>query len=257
MMKNILVALFATCLSLAAVSQGYFLEYKLSGAKEGLIGNMKIHAMNNNSRTEMNFTGGGIAAFMPKGLAALYLGKSPDKIFMLNPTEKTYTEILVGDDSDWSDLNTDEYEVTVVGKEKVNSYNATHVKVRMKNTGDVQDMWVSSEVPAYTEFQSVKSKYTGKANLYKALEAKGAGGFPVRIMAKQNGSSMQLDLVKAEKKNLDKSLFSLDGYAQGGLIPGMNGTIDLSIMKDIQNMSADEQRKAMEQLLKQFQTEEK
>ena len=249
--------LLSTFISTFAFSQGYYLEFKLSSASEGILGDMKVSAQDGNSRSEMNFTGGKMASFMPKGLAALFLSKEPNKIYMLNASTKTYTEVITDNSDEWSDYKQSDYEITVVGKEKVNGYNATHVKVKIKGGKELQDMWTSTDIAGYADFAKVKTQYTGKDNLNKALEAKGAAGFPVRVLASQSGRSFQVDLVKAEKRTLEKDLFSLKGYEQGGMYPGVPGSIDVSKMKDIQNMSPDEQRKAIEELMKQMQAEPK
>ncbi len=247
--------LLSTFLSTFAFSQGYFLEFKLSSESEGLSGNMKVFAQDGNSRSEMNFSGGKMAGFMPKDLAALYLSSEPNKIYMLSTASKTYTEIITDNSDEWTDYKQSEYEITVVGKEKVNGYNATHVKIKLKGGKELQDMWTSTDIAGYADFAKVKTQYTGKDNLNKALEAKGAAGFPVRVLASQGGRSFQIDLVKTEKKTLEKDLFSLNGYEKGGIVPGMSGSIDVSKLKDIQNMSPDEQRKAVEELMKQMQIE--
>jgi len=249
-----LLSVFITSFSF---SQGYYMEFKLSSESEGLLGNMKVSAQDGNSRSEMNFTGGKLASFMPNGLAALHLGSEPNKIFMLNSTTKTYSEIVTDNSADWADYEQSEYEITVIGKEKVNGYNATHVKVKVKGGKNLQDMWTSTDIAGYADFARVKTQYTGKDNLNSALAAKGAAGFPVRVVASQDGQSFQIDLVKAEKKAVDKNLFSLSGYEKGGMYPSLPGSIDVSKLKDLQNMSPDEQRKLIEDLMKQIQTEPK
>jgi len=249
--------LLTTFISTIAFGQGYFMEFKLSSQSEGLLGNMKVYAQDGNSRSEMNFTGGKMASFMPKGMAALFLSKEPTKIYMLNSTSKTYTEIITDNSDEWTDYKQSDYEITVIGKEKVNGFNATHVKVKIKGGKELQDMWTSTDVTGYSDFTKIKTQYTGKDNLNKALEAKGAGGFPVRVLSGKGTQSFQIDLLKAEKKTLEKDLFSLSGYEKGGMYPGLSGSIDISKMKDIQNMSPEEQRKALEELMKQMQVEPK
>jgi tRNA threonylcarbamoyladenosine biosynthesis protein TsaB len=170
---------------------------------------------------------------------------------------KTYSEIVTDNSADWADYEQSEYEITVIGKEKVNGYNATHVKVKVKGGKNLQDMWTSTDIAGYADFARVKTQYTGKDNLNSALAAKGAAGFPVRVVASQDGQSFQIDLVKAEKKAVDKNLFSLSGYEKGGMYPGLPGSIDVSKLKDLQNMSPDEQRKLIEDLMKQIQNRAK
>jgi hypothetical protein len=109
-------------------------------------------------------------------------------------------------------------------------------------------MWTTTEIDGYADFAKVKTKYTGKANMYKALEAKGVVGFPVRIKSIDHGHEVRIDLVKAEKRNNPDSLFSLSGYTkqEGAGIPG--GAEMQEMMKQLQNMTPSEREAWLKRL---------
>lgn len=192
------------------MAQGTYLEFKISSA-DGVGGAMKTYTQDGNIRTEMNIEmpqmpGGGMKR------TAIVLKNDPKTSYLLNDERKTYTVNTVGSHEPSMADQTD-YEVTVVGKEKVNGYDATHVKVKAKGSQMEEDLWTSPGVLYYDKYKASLTKYTS-ATMYKALAAKGADGFPVRIVAGEHGHNMQMDLVKAEMKSNPASLFSLDGYTK-------------------------------------------
>lgn len=228
------------------------MEMKLSSTgNTSFSGTFKIYAQDGNARTEMKMAipqmpGGGMNLIMLK------LKADDSNVFMLNEKDKTYTEYSTTNNDDYKDYPQNEYEVTVLGKEKVNGYNATHIKVKVKGHNYEQEMWTSTEVENYPNFASVKSKYWGKDNLNKALAAKGAAGFPVRILVDENRQKIQMDLVKAETKNNSASLFSLSGYAKskGMELPG--GVQMQELMEQIKNATPEEREEMMKQLQKMY-----
>lgn len=252
MKKAILLAL--TVLSiLITTAQGYYMEYKLtSGAAEANTnGTLKTYAQDGNTRMEMNMN---VEGFGKMNVVNLVLKSSPNTVYLLDETAKTYTQLSGADDEDWADYPQSEYEVTVVGKEKVNGYNATHVRVkRVGSKTGALEMWNTTEIAGYAEYAGIKSKYTGKDNMLKAMQAKGAAGFPVRVKAAEKNYTMQMDLVKAEKRSNPSSLFSLSGYTKSREVNYAPGTGDMQEMiKKIQNMTPEEQEQWIKQMQQQY-----
>ena len=254
-MKKILTTLFNLLIICKIFAQGYYVEMKMTatGSKEGMNGTMKSYSQDGNSRSEINMN----IANAPAGIgniAMLTLKDKPETVYMLNEKEKTYSEFSsANDNEDMKDYPKSEYEIIVVGKEKVNSYNCTHIRVKRKGSSHETEMWTTTELTGYAEFSKMKTKYTGKANMLKALEEKGAAGFPVRIKSDERGHSMQIDLVKAEKRNNPASLFSLAGYTktENPIMPG--GPDMQELMKKMQNMSAAEREAWMKRMQEQYQ----
>jgi len=140
----------------------------------------------------------------------------------------------------------------VVGKETVNGYNTTNVIIKI-NGKQREELWTTKDIAGYADFSKVKSKYTGKENMYKALAAKGADGMPVRIKIEERGHGMQMDLVKAEKRNNPAGLFSLSGYTKGNGFSGMPGGEGMQeMMEKLKNMSPQEREEMMKRLQQQY-----
>ena len=227
-------------LATVSFSQGAYIEMKLSSSgNASFSGNFKMYAQDGNARTEMKM----VVPQLPGGgmnLTMLKLKTDDSNIFMLNEKDKTYSEYSITGSDDYKDYQQNEYEITVLGKEKVNGYNTTHVKVKVKGHSYEQEMWTSTEVANYNNFTAVKSKYWGKDNLNKALAAKGAAGFPVRILVDENRQKVQMDLVKAEVRTNPASLFTLSGYtkSKGMELPG--GVQMQELMEQLKNATPEE-----------------
>ncbi|MBS1622521.1 MAG: DUF4412 domain-containing protein [Bacteroidetes bacterium] len=238
-MKKLSVILCALVMSTAAMAQGTYLEFKMSSA-EGMGGTMKTYTQDGNVRTEMNM----VMPAMPGGAlrrTALILKSDPKTSYLLNDEQKTYTVNTMGDKEPSMADHTD-YEVTVIGKEKVNGYEATHVRVKAKGSQLEEDLWTSPGVLSYDKYKASLTKYTS-ANMYKALAAKGADGFPVRIVAGEHGRNIQMDLVKAETRSNPASLFSLAGYTktEGGYTGSMREGAQNAV-NAIQNMTPEQRQ---------------
>jgi hypothetical protein len=246
-MKKIVASLFALLLGFQAFSQGYYMEMKMSSAENGDMGVVKLYAQDGNSRSEINLnTPGG-----PMDMQTLILKRTPNTLYVLNSKGKTYSEMDISQNNQYKDFPQEDYEVTVLGKEKVNGFNATHVKIVHKGSAITEEMWTSKEVADYTAFISAKTKFTGRENLNKALAAKDADGFPVRIKTSEHGVDVQVDLVTAEKRNYLASLFSLDGYTKSSPTP-MSGLSQQEMIQKVQNMTPEERQQFIEQMKNQY-----
>lgn len=238
-MKKLLTTGFCALLITVIQAQGVYIEMKISttGEKEIVSGLMKAYSQDGNSRTEMNMNVSGAPAGMGN-MTMLTLKSNPNTVYMINEKDKTYSEFSSTSElEDMKDYPQSEYEVTLLGIDKVNNYTCKHVRVKRKGSNREMEMWTTTEIDGYADFAMVKTKYTGKANMYKAMEAKGAVGFPVRIKSIDHGHEVRIDLVKAEKRNNPAVLFSLSGYTkqEGAGIPG--GPEMQEMMKQLQNLT--------------------
>jgi hypothetical protein len=250
-MKRIIFSLFLlSCFTQQGFSQGCYFEFKMTSDKAN--GNMKTYAQDGNSRSEvsMNIGDPNSAPMMNHVVVALMLKDNPDKVYMLDVDKKTYSEMDVSKRPDAKD-SPDDYEVTLIGKEKVNGYNSTHVKVKNKKSNQEEELWTTTDIPHFADFEKVKSKYTGKENLTKALAAKGAEGFPVRIIINESMGSAQLDLVTAELRTNPANLFSLDGYSKSA---GTGGIDRQQLQQQLQNMTPEQRQQFIEQMRQQMST---
>ena len=111
-------------ISLASGTQGTYVEFKITSDKvNGLI---KIYSLNGNTRAETNIQIPGMSGNGTK-MIMITREDSADIVYMLNESSKTYTEMNTKDAKKYKKGY--EYEVTVLGNEKVNNYNCLHVRV--------------------------------------------------------------------------------------------------------------------------------
>ena len=243
--------LIVAVLIISAISvfgkEGIYLEFKISSTSSGMsmTGTNKNYYADGDSKTITTVE----SSAMPGGpmvISTLILKNQPGKAFSLSEKDKTYSETDISKAVE--NKEDDEYEITVNGKENVNGYSATHVTVLNKKTQHSSEMWLSKDVKGYADFTSVKSKYLGGDKFFAALKAKDAVGFVVRmVVATGRGGTMQMDLVKAEKRDIDGSVFSLDGYTKGSG-PAMPGGMERPNVQQIQNMTPEERQKYIDEM---------
>jgi len=205
---------------------------------------MKLSYKDGNSRSEISMA----VPQLPGGalsLVSLVLKDSPGQVFMLDEKNKSYTVIDATSDEDWKDAPESDYVVTVIGNENVNGYNCTHASVTRKGEKTAEEYWTTTEINDFASLMGMKAKYIGKDNLTKALAAKGANGFPVRIKTIEQGNAITVDMVKVEVKSHPATLFSLDGYKKSAGATIIPGGIDI---QQIMNMTPEEREKMMKEM---------
>ena len=177
-------------------------ETKLYIAKEGVRTESSSHMKN-----------------MPSDIQMVIISHSetPNLVYLINTSQKSYSvidtdaikkEIAGAKHSDgYNNAN-----IENLGKETVNGYNCTHV--RITNGETVMEMWVSKEILdyfTYARMQSASDK--NMPELAKRMKAAGLDGFPVKIWHKQ--ANIITELTKVDKHGLDASLFKVpDGYTK-------------------------------------------
>jgi hypothetical protein len=72
------------------------------------------------------------------------------------------------------------------------------------------------------------------------------------MIIKEKSGTMQMDLVKAEKRVISSHLLTLAGYQKGALMPGIPAEIDMSKLQNFQNLPEEEQKKSIEEMKKTF-----
>lgn len=259
-MQKLITILFIANFQLSMVNcfgqNGVVIDYKISAgdSKGSVSGNTRMYSQDGNTRSEMQMNIQGL----PMGtINAVTLTRKdkPNTIITLNAGNKTYSEMNYEEAQPEERKSNEPFEVIVVGKETVNGYSSTHVIAKFKNSGKMRnEWWTSKEVAGFSGFSGLKgTKYLDDDNFFSKMAEKGADGFPVRMKMSEAGAagSFQMDLVKAEKKNLENSLFEIPaGYTKAA-------TLDLSnmpkSMQEMQNMSPEEQQKMLQEMMKMYQ----
>lgn len=253
-MKKLLTIIFLLASTVVFAVQGYYYEYKMSSAgNAGVGGTMKLYGTaDGNGRSEMNMNVAQ-AAGASINMVAINKASEPGIVYMLFDKTKTYTKVDPAKYANQQKTETGKYEVIVIGKETVNGYNSTHIKIKY-NGKEAFDMWTSKDVTDWATTARLKAnKYTSDTKLYDEMKAKGADGFPVRILANEGGQQVQMDLVKAEKKELAASLFEIPAdYKEGSMMQGIMGGSNMPSMEEIMKMTPEEREKWMKQLQEQY-----
>lgn len=223
---------------------GQYLEYKIH-LQNKYSGVVKTWYQDGHSRSEINIPG------VPMGMGnmvAITLRQKPEVVYVLNEQEKTYMEMsgtAINEEADEKEI----LEVKMVGNEKANGYQATHIVVKRKGQKFEEHLWVSKELKGYQEFKKMRGKYLTDDKVMKAYEAKGIEGFPVKMMVETEEGTVSMDLLKAEELAVPASKFSLSGYEKSAALPMMPGGMDLEKLK---NMSPEDRQRMVEQLMKQY-----
>lgn len=246
-MKNFLL-IFAISLVAAIASiakEGMYVEYSLTSAR--FSGSVKSFSQDGNNRTETNFSG----SSMPKSINMLLLtlAQTPGTVYTLDQDKKTYTASTVKPGTEPSE---NDYDVTIVGNETVNGYRCVHAIVRNTKSQSVTNLWLSKDIPDYRAYFEVKNKYLNSPNMFTALKAKDAEGFVIRMSIDERGNQVEMNLVKAEKRTLDASMFSLHGYTKTETFSPVGGPTSVDVQK-LQNMTDEERKQYIEQLKQQYQ----
>lgn len=188
-------------------TQGLYFEYKCSDkGKTEQTDVLKVYSLDGNTlneRTNLKYP-----TYPSK---TLYFKSKPDLPYTLSERDKTYFKMR--------DSQLIEYRVTVLGKDSINNYHCTKIKVdtHERNDGQYSILWVTNEIPSYEKYITADVNNFNLTKLDKALREIGIGGLPVRIQYSEE-ASLQYDLVKIEFRTLDKSLFSLNNYHEAELM---------------------------------------
>lgn len=253
-MKKLLTIILLLASTIAFAAQGYYYEYQLTSAgNAGVTGAMKLFGTaDGNGRSEMQMNmpqmpGGGM------NMVSITKAAEPGMVYMLFDKTKTYTKLDITKYANQGQPDNGKYEVIVVGKETVNGYSSTHLKIKY-NGKESMDIWTSKDVVDWATTARLKAnKYMSDSKLYEEMKAKGAEGFPVRILANEGGQQVQMDLVKAEKKELASSLFEIPAdYKEGSMMQGVMGGSNMPSMEEIMKMTPEEREKWMKQMQEQY-----
>lgn len=211
MKTSILYLASLLCLSFFAnttFAGDVYVEYKMTG-----IGNKpitsKIYGKDGNLRSEV---------YMDMGAqkittTTLTLKSKPNVTLVFNSMNKTYTEVKSVASGTIKD-----FDIKVIGTEKVGNYNCTHVK--MSANGQSWDMWYAKDLPTIS-FPISGQNAAATQKMLAQLKSKGITGMPVKMTFLKPGTktpAVTMLLTKFEQKNLNSSLFAIPaGYKKNSV----------------------------------------
>ncbi|MFL5765449.1 MAG: DUF4412 domain-containing protein [Bacteroidia bacterium] len=252
-MKNLFLSSLLIIAATAASAQtGAQVDFKISSSM-GASGTIRGYYSGGNSRVEMTMN----IPQMPGGgfnRTSIVKSEEPLKSYQLDDKSKTYTVVTAPAPSKES---ADEYTVKVIGKDKVAGYGCIHVQVTKK--GEVSEYWTTKEIAEYEQYAGKgDNKYMGSSSMYEALKKQNADGFIIKSYMKDpRGGDFTMELVKIEKKELAKALFTIPAdykLNQNAAIAPGNPAQNIDIQK-IQNMTPEERAKYIEEMKKQYGTQ--
>lgn len=238
-MKRLSMLLFALLGILSAQAQQGTIDYKMtmSGRGQSSVSTSKMQFSAGKVRMETNLAMQG----MSHKQVMLMLPDKPNTMIMLNEASKTYTEVNTNSAS--KDANLGKVTVKVIGKEKMQNLNCTHIVVTMSNRP--MDMWTTKDIAGYEGMMGYwkSSMSGGNDQMYNELKKAGAEGFVVKTELKNPEGGMTMELVKYDTKSVPASVFSIPSDYKKGV------SFD---PEKIKNMSPAERSKAMQEMMKQY-----
>jgi hypothetical protein len=200
--------LFLSFFASTSFAGDIYAEYKMTGVGGKPI-TTKMYSKNGDLRTEANVEMGG----QKMTTTTLMLKSKPNVTLVFNYMSKTYTET-----KNASGVAVKNFDIKVIGSEKVGNYNCTHVK--MSANGQSWDMWYAKDLPAIN-FPLSGQDAAATQKMIAQLKNKGITGMPVKITFAQPGNTsaaVTMLLSKFEQKNLSASLFTIPaGYKKNSM----------------------------------------
>lgn len=188
-----------------------YLEYKMSGIMPGMDGINKMYVSSNSGlRMEMDMKMPQIGnmtnvTIIPKGKNVSYTYNSMSKNYVESPLDSKSAEA--------AEKN---MKFELVGKEKVGSYNCTHIRMLIGKQV-ASDMWVTKDIAGYQVMETLTKSNSnfGSNKIYQQMKAAGADGLMVKMEMNVGNKKMVNQLVKAEKRANPASLYVLPaGYTK-------------------------------------------
>ncbi|MEP6993096.1 MAG: DUF4412 domain-containing protein [Acidobacteriota bacterium] len=188
----------------------------------------------------------------------------PDKLYMLNDANKTYSIWDASQSREDSKKGPKEtYTVKKLGKDTVAGLSCQNALLT-SSKGDEIEACVSSELAASSQWLSAMNRRdAGSGSWIEALKGAGLEGFPVRWSTRRKGSKdthMAMEVTRVERRSLPASLFQVPaGYKQtdvaiGGLTPEQEKAMadaKAQMNEALKDMSP-EQRREYEEMMKRY-----
>jgi hypothetical protein len=235
--KNILL-LFVLSFSLLknSTASDIYAEYKMTGIGDKVFtSKMFVKDGNMRSEVDMNIAG------KEMNMVSLHLASKPEVTIMLNSMTKTYSEVKL---SGATKSEADDFSIDVIGEEKVEQYNCTHV--RMKSKGNAWDVWLCKDLPNI-DFTYEKDDAATNNKIVELMKSKNLKGMPVKMVFYKTGTNtpaMTMLLTKYEARDLDAALFTIPtDYTKNEM------DFDPAKMK---NMSPEERKAMMQKMMEQY-----
>ena len=234
--KLLLPLLLVATIQFSVHAADVYAEYKMTGLGDKIY-TSKLFSKNGDVRSEVNMNIAGKEMMT----ASLNLKGKPAITIVFNSMNKTYSEVKHSTEATGK---APDFTMEVVGEEKIESYNCTHL--RMKSNDKSWDMWLCKNLPSIN-FSYDAADATNNSKIVDLLKSKNVKGLPVKVVFyKADGKTptMTMLLTKYEAKELAASLFSVPtDYTKS--------TVDFDPAK-MKNMSAEERKAMLLKMMEQY-----
>lgn len=161
----------------------------------------------------------------PLQMGVLLDAKEPRKATLISDGTKTYSVIDLADAAG-IDSAGGKYTLKEMGKEKVLGYLCNHVTLTRPR--ELVDAWVTQELPdvyrVLRKLQQANPQF-GAADAFRALDAAGKAGLPMRCIVVRDGQRVTTEVRKIERRTVPASLFTVPaGYAQSDMAGAVQPT---------------------------------
>jgi len=198
---------------------------------------------------DMSAVAGGGGSPVAYKMTIIQKASEPDRMYMLNEAQKTYSVTHVDKTSENPSPET--FTVKKGGSDRVAGF-ACEKAVVTSSSGSETELCVTKQLVASTAWLTAMNRRTGGSGLWKALHDNGLDGFPIRIVTHNaGGSSSQLELVSFQKTAVPSSAFQIPaGYREAAANMG-GASADQrneARRKAIANMTPEQRKQAAEML---------
>jgi hypothetical protein len=155
----------------------------------------------------------------PLRMGVLLDVKEPRKATLINDAMKTYSVIDLAEAATGVDSAGGKYVLKEVGQEKMLGYAVSHVT--LSRPKELVDAWITPDLPdvyrVLRKLQQANPQY-GAAEAFRALDAAGKAGLPMRCIVVRDGQRVTTEVRKIERRTVPASWFAVPaGYVQSDL----------------------------------------
>lgn len=169
----------------------------------------------------------------PIRMSVLLDAKTPRTVFLVNDRLKTYSA-LTQPGTPAASGAAGKPAIKELGRGKILGYNSVHLT--LTSPGESIDAWITSELPeVYRVLKRVQeaNPQFGNPAAFRALEAAGREGMPMRMTVIQEGQKVTLEVKKIERRAQPAALFAVPmdytrtEFGAGGMQPSPEQIEDL------------------------------
>jgi hypothetical protein len=193
------------------------------------------------SRTSIDGKSAGIS------MTVISPAETPDKVYVINAANGSCMEIDISKARSQDAVDPfKDAKIENLGKETVNGFNCSHIRISEPGKDTVIEMWVSKDILDYFTYARMQGgRDKSMSQLAEKLKADGLDGFPVRTLLKPSG--VVTELTRVERSSLDDKLFAAPANATKMEIPTGPQGMTKEKMKEMQEFA----RKMQQQTPKQ------